>query len=175
MKKKSFFTALVALSAILFSCTKEAVNLNSSPGITTPAILPQVRIVSDWVSLSFSGLIFNNAPALQGKFSISSPVRYEYNDHVQLAYARRKGRESYIFYKLPATINTTEGNIQLQFTLDYTSFTINIWNSSSSFQQPDAQQFERMEFRYIVISRSTYQAININWDIYSEVAAALNL
>jgi hypothetical protein len=175
MKKNSIIAAVI-LSATLFSCTKESLQQNPVSKTTPPATTPtQVRIVSDWLSLSLTNAVFNSASSLQGKHQLSSPVSYDYDEYVQLAFERSRGRESYVYEKLPMNVGTSQGNVRLDFILDYSSFTINIWNADSPAERPAAQQFTNMQYRFIVIPKSTYQALNIDWSDYTAVAAALNL
>lgn len=177
MNQNSIFaTAVVVLATTLFSCTKEKIK-ETSVAATTPAPVTaaQVKIVSDWLSLSLTNATYSSASSLQGQNTLSSTVSYDYNTHVQLAYARSRGRESYVFDKLPMTIGTSQGNVQLGFTLDYSHFTINIWNTDSPSLRPAAQQYSNMQYRYIVIPKTIYQALTIDWNDYNAVAAALNL
>jgi hypothetical protein len=111
---------------------------------------------------------------LQGQYQLSSPVNYDYNDHVQLAFARNRGRESYVYEKLPMNFNTSQGNVRVGFVLDYNSFTVNIWNTDFPAQRPVVSLFSNMQYRFIVIPKSTYQSLNIDLSDYTAVATALN-
>jgi hypothetical protein len=135
----------------------------------------RVKIVSGWLVLPLSNFDYNNAHSLQARYTLASPAEYDYNTHVQLAYARRKGRDSYVYDRLPASFNTSRGNVQVGFDLNQTSFTINIWNTDFPDQRPAKEQFEKMEYRFIVIPKSTYLGLHIDWNDYAAVASALNL
>jgi hypothetical protein len=177
MKQNSIFAAtLVALATTLFSCTKEKLKETSVAGTTPAPVAPaQVRIVSDWLSLSLTNATYSSASSLQGQNTLSSTVNYDYTTHVQLVYARNRGRESYVFEKLPLNFSTFQGNVKVDFTLDYNNFTLNIWNTDSPSLRPVAQQYSNMQYRFIVIPKTTYQALTIDWTDYNAVATALNL
>jgi hypothetical protein len=174
MKKNSILLAAIILSATLFSCKKE--KLQTRIVVNNSTLGPvQERIVSDWLSLPLNSAVYSNASSLRGGYSLSSAVSYDYNDHVQLVFARSRGREEFVYEKLPINIGTSQGNVRIDFSLTYSNFAVNIWNTDSPAQSPVIQQFSNMQYRFIVIPKSIYQSLNINWNEYTEVATALNL
>lgn len=189
--KKIIILAVVAFFAtVMFSCKKEGIPA-SAPGNffkQSPLIQPVPPImvpfiVSDWFSLQLRPVgagTDNNF--LFGQYVLRAPLKD--NDDVKLAYVKIPGINispagttdaySYSYKQLPTKINTTSGELHvISFTFSNTSFDLIITHSDPSVM-PDANDFARFQYRYLVIQKSLYQSLNIDWSDYETVAKTLN-
>lgn len=187
MKKIIILAVVASLATVMFSCKKEGIPA-STPGNffkqshdIRPA--PPQFIVSDWFSLQLRQVsISPDNNFLFGQYVLSFDLQD--NDDVKLAYVKIPGINispagtvdaySYSYKQLPTKINMTNAGLHvINFTLGNTSFDLTITNSDPSVM-PDPNDFARFQYRYLVIPKSLYESLNIDWSNYMVVARTLN-
>ena len=173
MKKIIISALVVFFAATLFSCQKEALQ----QPVTQPTIINAT--VSQWLGLSFRevwstpttrNFVFQSADHV-----VDPAISYNPVTDVALAYAKIPGNNNNLYYRIPGVISTSTQNLDLDFSLTPASFNVSIWNAGNHSLMPDAALFPSYRFRYIVILRTTYERLNIDWNNYYAVAAALNI
>ena len=173
MKKIIISALVVFFAATLFSCQKEALQ----QPVSQPAKISATT--SQWLGLSFTevwttpttrNLVFQSADHI-----INPAISYNPTTDVSLAYAKIAGNNNNSYYRIPGVISTSTQNLDLAFSLTPASFNVSISNAGNHSLMPDATLFTSYRFRYIVILRTTYESLNIDWNNYYAVAAALNI
>lgn len=180
--KRSFHILLIILSAVMFiSCEKDSIiepNYNNIISEETDNSDPKkVTIISNWINVQLVETTdIKGSVYLLGRFAINRPVFYDFNTHVQLAFARSITRESIDYLSLPIEYAFNGGpQTTINFGLEEKEFFIQIFYTGESGSIPDPSLFSEFSYRYIVIPKETYENNKINWTNYEEVAAFLNI
>jgi len=169
MKKSLLIIAVAFMATILFSCKK------SSQLISDPQPATETTIASEWLSMPLTivknedGSSFLEATEAVDNISLS-----DLSSHYVLVYSKNPGRDSYLYHQLPMNVATDEGNIEVNFTLDATTFSVKMTNLDSD-QQINIQRFENYQFRFVLVSAADYETMQVDWSDYEAVAAALHI
>ena len=186
--KKIITTTLTVIFILTFvSCKKEDVQQPISPAATlattsvaiTGTTLAMKSISSDWLRLSFSEVYSTpttgNFVFQLANYMINPAIAYNPGIDVALAYVKIQGSNGNNYYRIPGLVATTTQNLDMSFWMNPVSFNVSIYNADDHSLMPDAALFPSYRFRYIVILRTTYESLNIDWNNYYAVAAALNI
>lgn len=172
---------------LIMSCSKSSVSdLTAQTPPKQPVTSTEVNMVSNWLSpLSFSDGVDRNGNQFitaTYPFTPANHVSYNEDAHVELAYVRvpTNQRIPFRYNKLPFTItvgvNGTSKNVVVDYSLDPDGLKLYFKNAEYMFvaKAVDLLVSENWNFRYIIIPKSKYQSLNIDWDDLSAVAVALN-
>ena len=182
MKQYSRFISLAAITMFLFACSKSSVS-DPASSTTSGAISSQQsaaigkKIVSSWDTLTYYYLNFdrNGSTSIMGEHyyeAASQPV-YDKGSHTELMYARiPQAGGTYEDRKL--VLNMTN-RVLIKYTVDTDAFRIYLSNADFPQLYDTYTQIvsDRWQFRYVVIPRSQFQSMNIDWNEYLSVALAL--
>jgi hypothetical protein len=182
MKKIITSSLVVMLTAILFSCQKQqdfTLPISGAAATQKLSPLPSVRVpftLSDWFSVN---LTLNRDGSLWASYGLKKPLPNTDQAEVKLAYVRRNSPggslEGFSYSRLPEIVNTSNGQLaEMTFELSTNLFEIFIRPIGiiPTFLDPD--EFKDCEYRYIVISKTDYDNLNIDWNNYKVVASVLN-
>ena len=181
MKKITILLSTSLLLASIISCTKESVR---QPGNTVvdqppPPPPPGVKIASSWFSVTLDTVIDRSKVYLTGRHEFETNDNYSKLNHIELAYVKIPGQRIAVCKKLSLKYmfpQATAGKLySFDFSMSQTGFTLTISNLSAPNDCPDASAFEDFMYRYVVIPKTLFESLSINWDNYAEVALALNL
>ncbi len=180
MKKIITSALFVFFAATLFSCQKEALQESTIPATTSPTTITSLvkSISSDWLNLPFNEVWPSSTPRFVfqlAEHTINPAITYNPVTDEALAYVKIQGSNNNNYYRIPGVVSTSTQNLDMNFWMGPASFSISIYNADDHTLMPVATPFQNYRFRYIVISKTTYQSLNINWNNYYEVAAALNI
>jgi len=166
MKKTTL--SLLALTAILlFSCSKnETATIQQKAPEKT---MSTVKIVSDWLSMNFIQGEKYNPQGLEATVHFNPSSLYDEQTTTRMAFIRTA--DSY--QALPGEAHIDQEKIDLSYLLTYASFTV--MANGEGGVVPDASKLNNQQFRYIVVSNSLLQGLNIDWSDYAAVAKALNI
>jgi hypothetical protein len=196
--KKILTSALVAsLATILFSCQKENISAPVtdvkqagsksaqavSNGFNNTVTDPPVNapyILSSWFAVQLIPVSLgqnNNYLAGQVIFNSQLPE----NDDVKLAYVKSvtiHDVNGFAISQLPIDVKTNTGNVHLWFDLraydpGSTAFALYAENEDQSIM-PDPGDFKSNQYRYLVVPRTTYLTLHVDWSNYQAVANALS-
>jgi hypothetical protein len=181
MKKLTILSAIVLFTAAWVSCSKENVNRPPSSTVNNPVVDPvqSVTIISDWVDLELNLVNDRGIMILQGRDEFNTRVEYDKNTHVELAYAFIPGQRNPEYRRLPMKYVPAGAGpdeyASFAYNIDDLGFLLTIRNNGSVTTLPDASAFQDFEYRYIVLPKTKYESLNVNWDDYNQVAIVLNL
>lgn len=177
MKKVTNITAFAILAIAVMSCGKTSQDYFSAASTQHTTIKQEpvkIRIISDWQNLSFTSTTMNGVSQLEGQSMLTQIISYETGMHKQLAYVKKPGRDGPVYRSLPTTYPATDGNLVFNFSLDFSTFKVSISNTDFPARQLNPQNFEGIQYRYIVIPVEVYQGLQIDWNDITAVAQALN-
>ena len=153
----------------------------ASPPVKNPSAEINV-ISSDWLRLSFNEVwstpTTRNIVFQLANHAISPAISYNTVTDTALTYVKVPGSTVSNYYLVPGLVNTATTGTQplyIKFELNPVSFDVSVWNAVDASQMPDAGPLQSYRFRYIVIAKTTFASLNINWSNYYVVAQALNL
>jgi len=188
MKKVTTFTAIGFLAIVFVSCSKTSSN-ETRQGLSVSSLSAsgpkEINVISNWMSPN-SFLV--NTDRL-GRYSItgsclysgSTQINYDEATHIELAYARIQGRGTPNMYKklafgVSAEANGVTAHVLVDYSVDPDGLKIYFKDAAYAFLSCAVDQtiFESWEYRYIILTKSKYQSLNIDWSDLSAVAAALN-
>ncbi len=166
---------LTALSGCLtiFNNGSNSVNKTSSPTVT------ERTIISSWFNMSLFPISDRTEFYLEGTEYFNKTMDYDKDQHVELAYIMISGQGLPIYKRLPVNLTlltdrTTE-EFNFRFAIDHIGFSLSVRNLKPSVITIDPCISQDFFCRYIVIPRSLFNILAIDWDNYNEVAQALNL
>lgn len=187
MKKRFIPSALISFLFILVSCEKESIeqpiNQFTQPDAITVPGGRTVMFASNWFYLTYD-FAYDKGYYILGQYPVDTVFQYDMNEHVHLAFTRSINEDTYIrgtynYASLPTkafvSLGTVDGLFLFDFSLDFTVFSLSIRPFDPSAELPDPKIFENTEYRYIIVPKSIYESLTINWYDYTEVAAALGL
>jgi hypothetical protein len=151
---------------------------NSVNKTSSPAVIERT-IISSWFNLSLFPISDRTEFYLEGTEYFNKSVDYDKDYHVELAYIMIPGDRAPVYKRLPmnftvlADCKTEE--FSFRFAIDHIGFSLNVRNLDPTVITIDPHISQDFFYRYIVIPRSLFNSLAINWDNYDEVAQALNL
>lgn len=157
----------------VFDNGKDGVNHTLSPTVTAQTM------ISSWFSMSLFPISDRTEFYMQGTKYFNKSVNYDKDYHVELAYVMIPDEGLPVYKLLPmnlalATDKKTE-EFSFRFAIDHTGFSLSVRNLDPTVTTIDPRIYQDFFYRYIVIPRSLFNSLSIDWDNYDEVAAALNL
>jgi hypothetical protein len=110
---------------------------------------------------------------LRGKIHIDEqqPAGQEY---VKFVFLRSRGREEWVNQPLPMTLQTYNGDFEMNYDIIRESLSISI-RPNSNFNLPDVTEIADLEYRYILVPVEIFSGMTIDWRDYNAVAEALNI
>ena len=176
-----------ALLVLISSCSKSSMeqfsNGNANNQNQNSANSSTVKLASSWFSPTLSIGADRNSVFLTGRHNFETSERYDKNLHVELGYVMMPGQRISVYNRLPmklpvdlTTTQNTNGKVySFEFALDEQGLVLKIKNVYDALSVPDPVYSENFKYRYVVISKTLYESLAINWDNYQEVAQALNI
>ena len=157
----------------VFNNGNNSVTKNSSPPVT------EQTIISSWFNLSLFPISDRTEFYLEGTEYFSKTLDYDEDYHVELAFIMIPDEEAPVYKRLPVNLalvtdRKTE-EFSFRFAIDHTGFSLSVRNLDTVPITIDQRISQDFFYRYIVIPRSLFNSLAIDWDNYDEVAAALNL
>ena len=150
-----------------------SVNKTSSPAVT------ERKIISSWFNLSLFPISDKTEFYLEGTEYFNKSVDYDKDYHVELAYIMIPGEGAPVYKRLPMNLTLLTDKkpeeFSFRFVIDHVGFSLSVRNLDSSAITIDPCISRDFFFRYIVIPRSLFNSLEIDWDNYDEVAQTLNL
>lgn len=186
MKKLTISSAFLALAVLIMSCKKQA-EIVTRPFAGTGAATASSTthtVVSGWFWLPMITVSDRGVSFLQGTKPFDNRVDYDINTHVELAYVSMPGQRIPVIERLPMKLKISQmGVVQnshddiysFKFSMSNSGFNLNVKNANDPTLAPDPTIIQDFNYRYIVIPKTVYDSLNIDWDNYREVANALNL
>jgi len=181
MKKITFLLSTSLLLASLISCTKETVRQAGNIVVDPPPPPPQaeVKIASSWFSVRLDSMADRSGVYLMGRHDFETNERYDKALHIELAYVNITGQRIPVYRLLPQRLlfpqNTTDKWYSIASSMDPSGFVLKISNVYDPNAYPPAANFADFKYRYVIIPRSLYNSLSIDWNDYSVVAQALNI
>jgi len=188
MKKVTTIAAVACLAILIMSCSKSSSDLTGNGYLKQPPENPvEIMTASHWLS---PGSFVANTDRLNNfmitgtcPFSAATQIHYDKSTHAELAYARipTGQRVPYVYKKLAFEFNLDANGLTSHILIDYElnpyGLKINFKNADYLFltKAVDQSISENWEFRYIVIPKTKYQTLNVDWNDLPAVASALGL
>lgn len=196
MKQLITLSALAFSLCSLFSCTKDGQSLNAGSATTkqtSPSsgasgdprfvlpTLPHPDIIGDWQSLNLQNVTTPNGNILYGHYDLKIPLTSDYNNDVKLVFIRisaslsgLQDTSTFPQYRILATdLMAQKYKAHVVGYLQSTSLNVGITAIDPTIT-PNASDFDNVQYRYFVVTRSTYLNNNIDWTDYNAVVTALN-
>ena len=151
---------------------------NNVSRISSPAVHERT-IISSWFNLSLFPISDRTKFYLEGTEYFKKSVNYDKDYHVELAYVMIPGNGTPVYKRMPMNLTVladckTE-EFSFRFAIDHIGFSVDVRNLDPTVIAIDPQVSQDFFYRYIVIPRSLFNSLAIDWDNYNEVAQALNL
>jgi hypothetical protein len=165
--------AIIPGCLTVFNNGSNSVNKTSSPTVTDRTI------VSSWFDLSLFPISDKTEFYLEGTEYFNKTVEYDKDYHVELAYVMIQGEGAPVYKRLPMNLTVLADckseEFSFRFAIDHIGFSLNVRNLDPTVITIDPHISRDFFYRYIVIPRSLFSSLAIDWDNYDEVAQALNL
>ena len=166
MKKK--FILFVFFLSVFISCRKENVCHLSEP---------ETIISSEWLSLQFSPVFSSSSGNTQASqvsdYKIIPENKYDPKRYIKLAYIKNSERGYWFYWQIPGMVLMQ--HYAMDFSLTQNTFSVTVKDIFNQSQLPDSSILEGCRFRFVLIPKTDYSALSINWSDYYAVAAAFNL
>ena len=169
----AFFLLTVVPGCLTVFNSNNSVNKTSSPTVT------ERTMISSWFNLSLFPICDKTEFYLEGTEYFNRSVDYDKDHHVELAYVMMPGEGTSIYKRLPMNLTVLADckseEFSFRFAIDHIGFSLNVRNLDPTIITIDPHISKDFFYRYIVIPRSLFNSLAIDWDNYDEVAQALNL
>ena len=181
MKKITILLSTSLLLASIISCTKGPVRQPDNSVVDPPPPPPpvEVKIASSWFSVTLDTMIDRSKVYLIGRHEFETNEKYSKLNHIELAYVKIPGQRIAVYKRLPLKymfpLASANKGYSFDFSMSQTEFILTISNLFVPDDCPDASAFEDFMYRYVVIPKTLFESLSINWNNYSEVALALNI
>lgn len=178
MKMIKAVGAVLAL-AITPGCVTVFDNGNNGVNHALSHTVAQQTIVSSWFSMSLFPISDRTEFYLEGTEYFTKTADYDKDHHVEFAYVMIPGEGEPVYKRMPmdlalVTDRRTE-EFSFRFAIDHSGFSLTVRNLDPAVITIDPRIYQDFFYRYIVIPRSLFYSLTLDWDNYDEVAAALNL
>ena len=176
--KNLFSIALLAFVTVgIISCTKSKIT-NDGPFPVHPPVAPNRSLASNWLSMPFSQMYFDDGTIYLQADSIvdrvSNVQNFQRDNYVAFLYIKMEVAGQPTYSSVPFTIADNNENITIGYSLDEGILSIRIYNNSTSGQLLSADRFQDWQFRLVMVSAYDYQNHQIDWNDYAAVENALN-
>lgn len=178
MKKIKAVGAVFAL-AIISGCVTVFDHGKNGVNHTLPPTVTEQTMISSWFSVSLFPISDRTEFYLEGTEYFTKTVDYDEDYHVELAYVMIPDEGAPVYKRLPVNLplltdRYTE-EFSFRFAVDHTGFSVSVRNLDPTVFTIDPRIPRGFLYRYIVIPRSLFNRLAIDWGNYDEVAQALNL
>jgi hypothetical protein len=154
-------------------------NGNNSISKTSSPVSTERTIISSWFNLSLFPICDRTEFYLEGSEYFNKTMDYDKDYHVELAYVMIPGEGAPIYKRLPMNLtvlaNYKTEEFSFGFAIDQIGFSLNVRNLDPTAISIDPHISKDFFYRYLVIPRSLFNSLAIDWDNYDEVVQALNL
>ena len=169
----------VFVFTVIPGCMTVFNNGNNSVNKTSSPVFNERTIISSWFNLSLFPISDRTEFYLEGSEYFNKTMDYDRDYHVELAYVMIPGDGAPIYKRLPMNLTVladckTE-EFSFRFTMDHMGFSLNVRNLDPTSITIDPHISQDFFYRYIVIPRSLFNSLAIDWNNYDEVVQALNL
>ena len=182
MKKLTIFSALVLPATIILSCSKESATTQRASVLFTQqtASPAEIRFASPWFLPQFKIVSDRSSTFLMARHDHGSSLSYDQATHVALAYIKFIYDRTQLTKRLPVVLSPlnhfTNESVEINFGADNTGCAVTLKNADRNSQNVITDNpFPDMQIRYIIITRSKFESLNIDWNDYAAVAQALNI
>ena len=185
MKKLTTPFAFFLAAMSMISCTKESslVGTPPPPSSTTQTAPNNAKMISSWFSPAFNLVNDRNSIYLMAQKDHETRIDFTDATHIKLAFAKLNYHGSPTYKRLSVTLSASQSNAgnatdlcEIDFGLNATACLVTIKEANrNSSAVLLSNPFADLQIRYIVIPRSLYESLNINWDDYTAVAPALGI
>lgn len=185
MKKLTIPFAFFLVASNMISCTKESslISTPPPPSSTVQTVPNNAKMISSWFSPVFNLTNDRNSIFLMAQKDHETRIDFTDATHVKLAFARLNYQGSPVYKRLSVTLSASQSTAgtankicEINFGLNTTGCIVTIKNADrNSSAILLSNPFADLQIRYIVIPRSLYESLNINWDDYAVVAPALGI
>jgi hypothetical protein len=174
---KTICTVLVLIATP--GCLTVLNNGNNSLNKTSSPAVTERTIISSWFNVSLFPISDRTEFYLEGSEYFNKTVDYDKDYHVELAYVMIPGNGTPVYKRLPMNLTVLADckaeEFSFRFAIDHIGFSVNLRNLDPTAITIDPHISQDFFYRYIVIPRSLFNSLAINWENYEEVAQALNL
>jgi hypothetical protein len=167
--KKLTFSILAVAAFAFFSCKKEPVVVTNNPKPNDVEI-NKVKIVSNWMNMTFTQGTKYNEGGLEATHHFNPSTIYNDGETTRIAFVRT----SDAYRALPATLDIADARLDVSFLLTLASFSVMVSDAGGT-GIPAISSMDNCQFRYIVVSNSILNGLDVDLADYSSVAAALNI
>lgn len=184
MKKLSLIPGLFLTTVILISCSKESATLETA--LVPPPPPPsqwqtqQIKIASSWFYPVFSIVNERNAVFLKAHQTYETPLTYNKSTHVELGFVKLNYQGTSVARRLPVIFSCSQiiANelCEINFGVGDTGCDVTIRNADRNLPPViTTNPFPDMQIRYIVIPKTLFESLGIDWDDYAAVMQALSI
>jgi hypothetical protein len=173
--KNSFLITMIAFASVgIISCTKTKVD--NGPYPVYPPIEESRTVSSSWISMSFSEMTNDDGTIfLQADAFLDGISNVDLSSHTDFVYIKMQDAAGVVTYqRVPFNIADATEDISIGHSLDNGVFTIRVTNNSTTGQILSADRFQDCQFRLIMVSSADMASMQVDWDDYSSVEAALH-
>ena len=181
MKKLTILFTFFLTAVLIMSCSKES-SLTGTvpPNPPPPPPPPPVKIASSWFSPVFTIANDRSSIYLMAYRDHENSATYDKATHVELAFAKLNYRRLTIIKRLPVMLSASQQNLndlcEINFALDNTGCIVTIKNADrNALPVLHSNPFPDLQIRYVIIPRTLFESLNVNWDDYAAAALALNI
>lgn len=182
MKQFLRLLALACMTVFFFACNKSSVSAparsttSASVSSQQPAGIVK-KIISSWDTLTnyYLNIDRNGNTSIMGEHyydGATQPI-YDKSSHTELMYARiPQAGGTYEYRKL---IHNMTNRVLIKYTVDTDAFRIYLSNAAYAQLYDSYTQIvsDNWQFRYVVIPKTQFESMSVDWNEYLLVAAAL--
>ena len=177
--KKIKVVGVLFLLTVIPGCLTVFNSGNNSENKNTSPIANEQTIISSWFNLELFPISDRTEFYLEGTEYFNKTVDYDKDYNIELAYIMISGNRVPVYKRLPMNLTVlgdckTE-EFSFRFAIDHIGFSLNVRNLDPTVITIDPHISQNFFYRYIVIPRSLFNSLTINWDNYDEVERALGL
>lgn len=181
MKKHTIPASLFLATVLLCSCRKES-SFAAAPPVSSPVSPANqaVKIVSQWFSPAFDVVYDRNTIFLKSHQVSATPLTYDRATHTQLAFVKLNYQGAPMTMRLRAIfrspVNIANKLSEIDFSISETGCIVTVKNADKDAPSIiTTNPFPDMQVRYIVIPKTFFETLGIDWNDYTVVAQALNI
>jgi hypothetical protein len=169
----------VFVLTVIPGCLRVFNNGNNSLSKISSPILHERTIISSWFNLSLFPISDRAKFYLEGTEYFNKSVDYDKDHYVELAYVMMPDNGAPVYKRLPMNLTVLADckseEFSFRFAIDHIGFSLSVKNLDPTVIAIDPQISKDFFYRYIIIPRSLFNSLTIDWDNYDKVAQALTL